>query len=466
MTPESKKDQLLAQEVGQELVVYDQQTHTAHRLNRTAALVWRLADGKRTTAELAKILHDAAEAPEDEDLVRMALAELDKSGLLLSRLPKADEAISRRQLFSLGAALIPVVASIAVPSAQACTTPNGTTATSPDTPVITITSPSPTGGVYYSTEVTLSFSSCAGKTGTGAVSSYTYQVDGGTAVVINVATLGSPVSATVTGLSSGSHSIKVTATNAAGATSNTLTFTTVSLNQTFVYVDPGGGNPDQSLVIPAGVTSILVDAYGAEGATVSGVEVPGKGGRIQTTVTVVPGETLTIRVGGQGSASLGGYGGAGNSFGAGGGGGGASAVLRNSSGATLVMAGGGGGGGTGTGGVGGGGGGATGGAGGTTITCGGGGGGTQSAGGAGGVSSSGSSGSAGALATGGQGGSGINASGGGGGGGYYGGGGGSASDTSSPGGGGGGGGSSYSSGTSTTHTQGARPGNGQITVTG
>ena len=64
MKPESRKEQLLAQPVGKELVVYDKQTHTAHRLNQTAALVWRLADGRRTTAELARLLHDAADAPQ------------------------------------------------------------------------------------------------------------------------------------------------------------------------------------------------------------------------------------------------------------------------------------------------------------------------------------------------------------------------------------------------------------------
>ncbi|MBP8274290.1 MAG: PqqD family protein, partial [Acidobacteria bacterium] len=123
MKPESRKEQLIAQEVGQELVVYDQQTQTAHRLNRTAALVWRLSDGQRTTADLAKLLHDTTDAPEDEDLVRLALEELDKSGLLASHLPKLEDAITRRRLFSLGATLIPVVASVAAPSAQSTYTP-------------------------------------------------------------------------------------------------------------------------------------------------------------------------------------------------------------------------------------------------------------------------------------------------------------------------------------------------------
>ena len=37
MTPQSRKEQLLTQRVGDELVIYDERTHEAHRLNRTAA---------------------------------------------------------------------------------------------------------------------------------------------------------------------------------------------------------------------------------------------------------------------------------------------------------------------------------------------------------------------------------------------------------------------------------------------
>ena len=44
-----------------------------------------------------------------------ALTQLNASGLLRTPLPKADEPISRRQLFNVAATLIPVVASVAVP---------------------------------------------------------------------------------------------------------------------------------------------------------------------------------------------------------------------------------------------------------------------------------------------------------------------------------------------------------------
>lgn len=90
MTPESRKDHLLAQPIGDELVIYDQRTHQSHRLNRTAAHVWWLADGSRSLPDLAASLRkwlviDAkpVQVEESEELVRHALDELDQEGLLV-----------------------------------------------------------------------------------------------------------------------------------------------------------------------------------------------------------------------------------------------------------------------------------------------------------------------------------------------------------------------------------------------
>src|SRR5437899_7304228 len=58
----------------------------------------------------------------------------------------------------------------------------------------------------------------------------------------------------------------------------------------------------QPWIVPRGVNSIAIDARGGQGAgnpndlTVLG----GKGGRVQTTIVVSPGETLVIYVGGRG----------------------------------------------------------------------------------------------------------------------------------------------------------------------
>jgi hypothetical protein len=224
-----------------------------------------------------------------------------------------------------------------------------------------------------------------------------------------------------------------------GGAATTSTYTTAGTN---------------SFVVPVGVASVTIKAWGAGGGSGSTgfSNYGGGGGFAQGTLTVTPGETLSIIVGGGGAqyftAGTPGGGGDGGSTGDAtfrpGGGGGRSEVSRGST--QLVVAGGGGGGGS----VGAGGAGAGGGTTAQDASVGNGAdgdqgrGGTQTAGGAAGVGAS-----PGVKDTGGRGedflGAG-NRGGGGGGGGYYGGGGGRGW---SPAGAGGGGGSGYVVGTAT-----------------
>ena len=240
----------------------------------------------------------------------------------------------------------------------------------------------------------------------------------------------------------------------------------------------------QQWVVPAGVTSISIEAWGAEGNINSGYSnnsgYGGKGGFAKGDCTVTPGSTIYIYVGGQKGYNGGGASGPGTaSDGApGGNGGGASDVRVGGTDLAdrVIVAGGGGGGGgnaqrnTYVGGNGGEGGYTDGSAGAIGNTPGhwagrGGGGGTQTAGGAGGQGHTSYAGN-GTLGIGGAGNAGDGTwggGGGGGGGGYYGGGGGGGGYGGS--GGGGGGGSSYI-GTlrNTNTTNGTRSGEGQIII--
>jgi hypothetical protein len=222
----------------------------------------------------------------------------------------------------------------------------------------------------------------------------------------------------------------------------------------------------QTLTIPAGIRSVTIDAYGAQGSN-SGAS-GGLGGRVQGTLAVTPGDVLNIYVGGQSGYNGGGTGGTG-SYGAGASGGGATDVRIGGTALSnrVLVAGGGGGGGNGgccwssySGGVGG-------------ISPGYGQGccGTQgypatsSAGGSGGLDCGGCGygGTAGTLGQGGNGSRNCSSygAGAGGGGGYYGGGGG---NTCGSGGSGAGGTSYLGSMTSTSYSDGARSGNGTITI--
>jgi hypothetical protein len=99
---------------------------------------------------------------------------------------------------------------------------------------------------------------------------------------------------------------------------------------------------DQTLVIPAGVTSINVTMRGAGGGSVSGGGTGGTGAFISGTLAVTPGQTLTIIVGQAGSYGGGiSYGGGGTSGGSNASGGGRSAIQI--SGNDIVTAGAGGG---------------------------------------------------------------------------------------------------------------------------
>jgi hypothetical protein len=219
----------------------------------------------------------------------------------------------------------------------------------------------------------------------------------------------------------------------------------------------------QTFTVPAGVSQITVDAFGAQGGGGGGL-----GGRATATFSVTPGETLQVTVGGQGldigfGTGSGGFNGGGSGGGGFGqttapGGGGASDVRRGAAGfdARVVVAGGGGG--RAEGGAGGG---TTGGAGNAGAAQGGGGG-TQSAGGAGGAGGL-FNGSPGTLGGGGSGapfpGVPGATSGGGGGGGLFGGGGGAGG---APGAGGGGSGFTLDG---TGLVSGVRTGNGLVTIT-
>ncbi len=257
-----------------------------------------------------------------------------------------------------------------------------------------------------------------------------------------------------------------------------------------------------SYKVPMDASSITVKMWGGGGGSAGSYAgypggAGGGGGYVASTLSVTPGETLTLYVGGgggPGTTCSGFFCGGGLT---GGGGGGYSSIFRGGT-PLLIAAGGGGGGGAmntiGGGGAGGAGGGTTGVSGSPNVAgqTNGGGGGTQSAGGAGGVGNC--NGAAGSSLTGGGGGqyvggcnTGGNANGGGGGGGaggtgftgagngggggggYYGGGGGAqGNSTGNTAGGGGGGGSSYTTGSSVTNSAGSgtSPGNSSDTDRG
>jgi hypothetical protein len=74
--PRARQDGLLVDTVGEELLLYDQESHTAHCLSPVAACVWRHCDGEHDLAELAVL------AGVGEELIASALYELREKDLL------------------------------------------------------------------------------------------------------------------------------------------------------------------------------------------------------------------------------------------------------------------------------------------------------------------------------------------------------------------------------------------------
>lgn len=112
--PQARQDGLLEERVGEELLLYDQDTHTAHCLSPVAARLWRHCDGEHDLAELAVL------AGASESLVADALHELREKDLLAAGPKRTEsaplgesrrEAIGRVVRYGAAAAAGPMIVS-------------------------------------------------------------------------------------------------------------------------------------------------------------------------------------------------------------------------------------------------------------------------------------------------------------------------------------------------------------------
>ena len=121
--PQARTAEIIVRELSDETLVYDLKNHQAHCLNRTASLVWQSCDGKRSTAEIARLLAKQTRGPAAEEVVWLALRQLSANHLLAENPtpPAAMRGVSRRQMarkLGLGAAVaLPLVTSIIAPTA-------------------------------------------------------------------------------------------------------------------------------------------------------------------------------------------------------------------------------------------------------------------------------------------------------------------------------------------------------------
>lgn len=120
--PRVRTEGIIVEDLGDEILVYDQMSARAHCLNGAAAQVWRASDGETGTDLLA----DRLDLSHEE--VTQAIAELDSSGLL-DGLPMTNGS-TRREFSSLavktglGVAAGSMVYSIVAPTAMAAVSPS------------------------------------------------------------------------------------------------------------------------------------------------------------------------------------------------------------------------------------------------------------------------------------------------------------------------------------------------------
>jgi len=120
--PRSIHRNIIIEQVGPEILIYDESRHNAFCLNAMSAAVWTRCDGERSVEQIAAELTNQLAMPVTEELVIFTLGELRKDGLLEPEFEvDLAVAISRREMaWKLGisaATLLPIVAAIVAPRA-------------------------------------------------------------------------------------------------------------------------------------------------------------------------------------------------------------------------------------------------------------------------------------------------------------------------------------------------------------
>lgn len=120
--PRNTSQHVSVQQIGSEMLVYDERHHKAFCLNECSGMVFRLADGARTVSEIRAAASVELKAPISEELVLLALQELRRDGLIEPSATAAHATkVSRRAILQRlgvgGALLLPAISAIVAPTA-------------------------------------------------------------------------------------------------------------------------------------------------------------------------------------------------------------------------------------------------------------------------------------------------------------------------------------------------------------
>lgn len=128
--PIARKEGLVIQEMPDEVLVFDMETNKAHCLNETAAFVWKACDGKHSVTEITKLFGNRSGKPVDENLVWLAIDQLNDNNLLEEKIQANFNGQSRREVIKkIGLAAVialPIVSSLVAPTAAFAVACSGT----------------------------------------------------------------------------------------------------------------------------------------------------------------------------------------------------------------------------------------------------------------------------------------------------------------------------------------------------
>lgn len=117
--PIARRENLVIQEVPEEILVFDLITNKAHCLNQTAAMVWKACDGNKSVSDIATLISEQSGNKVNDDLVWLAIDQLNENNLLASEIEKGFVDSGRRAAIKkIGMAsmiALPIVASLAAP---------------------------------------------------------------------------------------------------------------------------------------------------------------------------------------------------------------------------------------------------------------------------------------------------------------------------------------------------------------
>ncbi|MBS1810754.1 MAG: hypothetical protein JST84_21500 [Acidobacteria bacterium] len=126
--PICRKANIVVRELENEVLLYDLTLHKAYCLNQPAALVYQFCDGTNSVAEISDLMSKRLKILVSEDLVWLALKDLERQNLLENEEAFTPQVagLSRRTLLkkarlaSIG--ILPIIVSIVAPVAVAAAT--------------------------------------------------------------------------------------------------------------------------------------------------------------------------------------------------------------------------------------------------------------------------------------------------------------------------------------------------------